>query len=74
MANMAKKSVVMKRNSIIPLVRLSLFIVVSFFSLFTPAIPVFPDTLLHDSKQQKVPVMLAHRWDEKSDIKGWWMS
>ena len=25
-------------------------------------------------KPQKAPVMLAHRWDQKVDIKGWWMS
>jgi DNA ligase-1 len=56
------------------LARLSLFIVVSFLALFTQANPIFPDTLLHNSKQQNVSVMLAHRWDEKSDIKGWWMS
>ncbi|MGR3173988.1 MAG: DNA ligase [Candidatus Scalindua sp.] len=74
MANMVKKSVVMKRYSIISLARFSLFIVVSFLSLFTPANPIFSETLLHDGKQQKVPVMLAHRWDEETDIKGWWMS
>ncbi|MEK6766970.1 MAG: DNA ligase [Planctomycetota bacterium] len=64
----------MKKYSIIHLARLSLFIVVSLFSLFTLANPIFPDTLLHNSEQQKVPVMLALRWDEKIDIKGWWMS
>ena len=71
---MVEKSIVMKRYSIIPLARLSLFIVASFLSPFTPANPIFSETLLCNSKQQRVPVMLAHRWDEKSDIKGWWMS
>ncbi|MBS1259502.1 MAG: DNA ligase [Candidatus Scalindua arabica] len=74
MANMAKESVVIKRYSIISPARLSCFIVASFLSLFTPVIPLFSETLLHGSEQQKAPVMLAHRWDEKSDIKGWWMS
>lgn len=70
----SKKSVVMKRYSIIPLARLSIVVVVSFLSLFTLTNPIFPDTLLPNGKQQKVPVMLAHRWDEKIDITGWWMS
>jgi DNA ligase-1 len=26
------------------------------------------------SKAKKTPVMLAHRWDPKIDIKGWWLS
>jgi DNA ligase-1 len=26
------------------------------------------------TEPQKTPVMLAHRWDPKIDIKGWWMS
>ncbi|MFQ5685409.1 MAG: DNA ligase [Candidatus Scalindua sp.] len=56
------------------MVRLSCFIAASFLPLFTPANPIFSETLLHNSKRQKVPVMLAHRWNEKTDIKGWWMS
>jgi DNA ligase-1 len=74
MANMVKKGIVMKRYSIILPERLSCFIVASFLLLFTPANPIFSETLLHNNEQQKAPVMLAHRWDEKSDIKGWWMS
>ena len=74
MANRVKENVAIKRYSIIFPARLSCFIVVSFLSLFTPVNPIFSETILHSSEQQKAPVMLAHRWDEKSDIKGWWMS
>lgn len=74
MANMVKKDIVMKRYSIILPERLSCFIVASFLLLFTPANSILSETLLHSNEQQKAPVMLAHRWDGKSDIKGWWMS
>jgi DNA ligase-1 len=64
----------MKKYSIIFLTRLSLFFAVSVFSPSTLAKPFSSTTHQHNNKPQKAPVMLAHRWDQKVDIKGWWMS
>jgi DNA ligase-1 len=44
------------------------------FSLFTLATPALSTSQKAGHKPQKAPVMLAHRWDQKVDIKGWWMS
>ena len=43
----------------------------SFFALATPALSTSPKA---DNTPQKAPVMLAQRWDQKIDIKGWWLS
>ena len=36
--------------------------------------PAFSTSPKTGTKPQKAPVMLAHRWDQTVDIKGWWMS
>jgi DNA ligase-1 len=38
------------------------------------AADLYPSIQKAGNKPQKAPVMLAHRWDQKIDIKGWWMS
>ncbi len=53
---------------------LSLFIACPFFPLFTFAQPPLPATDPPGNPPQKAPVMLAHSWDQKTDITGWWMS
>ncbi|MBT6230095.1 MAG: DNA ligase, partial [Candidatus Scalindua sp.] len=60
----------MKKQTI---VLLSLFLTICIFQLSTLASKLSSS---HKSSniQRKAPVMLAHQWDKKSDIKGWWMS
>jgi DNA ligase len=53
---------------------LSLFIVASVLSIFAIATPPLPTIQEASNKAQELPVMLAHRWDQNIDIKGWWMS
>ena len=63
----------MKKHTTIFLTKLSLFLVVCIPQISTQANPLQPS---HQSSniQQKAPVMLAHSWDQKVEIKGWWMS
>lgn len=63
----------MKKRFLI-LTWLSLFIASSIFSLSTFA--QSPTSTSHrlDDTHREAPVMLAHRWDRKIDIAGWWMS
>jgi DNA ligase-1 len=64
----------MKKYAIILLTGLSLFIAASVFSFLALATPPLSTAREPDNKRQKTPVMLAHRWNQKIDIKGWWMS
>ncbi len=64
----------MKKYSIILLTWLSLFIAASFFSFSTFAKSPLSTPHYLRNKPRKAPVILAHRWDQKVDIKGWWMS
>jgi DNA ligase-1 len=64
----------MKKYAIILLTGLSPFIAASVFSFFALATPALSTSQKTGNKPQKAPVMLAHRWDHKVDIKGWWMS
>ena len=63
----------MKKHTIIFLTKLSLFLAVVIHPLNTQANPPQPS---HQSSNilKKAPVMLAHRWDQRVEIKGWWMS
>ncbi len=53
---------------------LSFFIAATVLSFPTLATPPLSNSPSLSKKHQKAPVMLAHRWDQKVDIKGWWMS
>ena len=64
----------MKKYAIILLTGLSLFIAASVFSFFALAASPSSTAQAPNNKLQKTPVMLAHRWNQKIDIKGWWMS
>jgi len=44
------------------------------FSLIALATPDLSTSQKAGNKPQKAPVMLAHRWDQKININGWWMS
>jgi DNA ligase-1 len=63
----------MKKQTSIFLTRLTLFLVVCIPQLSTQA---NPQQSSHQSSniQKNAPVMLAHSWDQKTDIKEWWMS
>jgi len=50
-----------------------------FLLFFFPAIFAAPLSLQADSNERQneegeAPVALAHRWEESTDVKGWWMS
>jgi len=64
----------MRKCTIILLMGLSHFFAVSVFSFFVLAAPALATSQKAGNTPQKAPVMLAHRWDQKVDIKGWWMS
>ena len=64
----------MKKFSRISMWRSCLFIATGVILLFTPTTPVLSASQQPDYEARKAPVMLAHTWDEKVDIKGWWMS
>lgn len=64
----------MKKYFIILLTWLSLFIVASVFSFSSLATPPLSTSHPPSKKHRKAPVMLAHQWNQKVDIKGWWMS
>jgi DNA ligase-1 len=56
------------------LTKLSLFLAVCIFQLSTQSNPATSTPHTNSNTEQKAPVMLAHQWDHKVDIKGWWMS
>ncbi len=63
----------MKKQTIIFLTKLSIFLTIVFFQISTQANP--PQTSHQNNySRKKAPVMLAHQWNQKVDIKGWWMS
>ncbi|MGR3293099.1 MAG: DNA ligase [Candidatus Scalindua sp.] len=64
----------MKKQTIIFLTELSFFLAVCILPLSTPANPLRPPSHQSSNIQKKAPVMLAHQWDQKIEIKGWWMS
>jgi DNA ligase-1 len=64
----------MKKHTITFLTKLSLFLAVCIFQFSTQANPLRPTSHKSSNIQQKAPVMLAHQWDHKVEIKGWWMS
>jgi len=63
----------MKRCTFIFLTKLSFFLVVCILQISTQANPP-QSSHLSSNIQKKVPVMLAHSWDQKININGWWMS
>ena len=63
----------MKKQTIIFLTTLSIFLAIVFLQLSTQANPLQPSHQ-NSNFRKKAPVMLAHRWDQKVEIKGWWMS
>ncbi len=64
----------MKKHTIIFLTKLSLFLAVCILQFSTQANPLQSSSHQSSNTQQKAPVMLAHQWDQKVEIKGWWMS
>jgi ATP-dependent DNA ligase len=64
----------MKKYCVILLTCFSLFIAVSVLSFPTLATPPLSNSPSLSKNHRKAPVMLAHRWDQKIDIKRWWMS
>ncbi|MBZ0108394.1 MAG: hypothetical protein K8F52_06970 [Candidatus Scalindua rubra] len=64
----------MKRQTIIFLIKLSLVFTVAILQFSTQANPLQPPSHQNSNIQKRAPVMLAHRWDQKVEIKGWWMS
>jgi|SaaInl8_200m_RNA_FD_contig_101_144891_length_3298_multi_4_in_0_out_0_3 DNA ligase 1 len=61
----------MKRYSAIPLIFLNFLFICSFF--YVPA-SADPRDESAAAKPKKSPLMLAHKWNDEIDIKGWWMS
>jgi len=63
----------MKKQTIIFLTKLSIFLSVIILQFHTQANPHQPS---HRSgnKHKNAPVMLAHKWNQNVDIRGWWMS
>ncbi len=64
----------MKKQTIIVVTKLSFFLAICFFQLSTQASPLTSISHKGSDIRQKAPVMLAFRWEQKVDIKGWWMS
>ena len=64
----------MKKYSNIFQMKLSFLLAVSVFLLSTPVNSLFSATHQRNNVPQQAPVMLAHPWDKKVDVKGWWMS
>jgi len=64
----------MKKYDIGFIAGMRLFVIASVFSFSALATPALSTSQKAGSEPQKAPVMLAHRWDQKVDIKGWWMS
>lgn len=64
----------MEKRIIIFLTGLSFFFVSCFLQISTQANSVTPTPHTNSNTEQKAHVMLAHQWDHKVDIKGWWMS
>jgi DNA ligase-1 len=64
----------MKKFSRILSTHLSLLIAVCVIIFSILAISTRSTSQQTDTKSQNAPVMLAHTWDEKVDVKGWWMS
>ncbi len=60
-----------KYTTVSLLTTLSLLLVVCIFQISTQAKPLSSTTHKNSSK---APVILAHRWNKKVDIKGWWTS
>ena len=64
----------MKKHSINFLTKLTFFLAVCIFQFSTQANPLPSTSHKSSNIQRKAPVILAHRWDQEVDIKGWWMS
>lgn len=64
----------MKKYCIILLTWFSLFIAASDMSFLALATPPSSNAASPSKNHSEAPVMLAHSWDQKVDIKGWWMS
>ncbi len=64
----------MKKYLILLLTGLTLFVSDFLTALPVMANPSSPKTPSFAVVDRQAPVMLAQRWDQKSDINGWWMS